>query len=266
MSNRNSVLKEIHQIDDYMQRVTIMTSIHPCAKLLVTVCYLGILVSFPQYDLSGLLAMGIYLIVVYQLGDISIKKTAWGLKEIFLMLLLLGVANLFFDREVLAIWGGIEVTGGMLSFITLYLKGIFALLASYALIATTGIENICYALQVFRLPRIMITVILLIYRYLVMFLKEVERISLAYSMRAPGQKGIHRKAWGSLVGNMLIRSIDRSQTVYESMELRGFGGEFQLKKKENISSSRSFGYAFFASLFLLVFRIFPVFEWIGLLI
>lgn len=48
----------------------------------------------------------------------------------------------------------------------------------------------------------------------------------AYSLRAPRQKGIHFKAWGSFVGQLLLRSMDRAGVVYESMTLRGYQGEF----------------------------------------
>ena len=42
----------------------------------------------------------------------------------------------------------------------------------------------------------------------------------AYALRAPGEKGIHFRAWGSLLGQLLLRSVDRAQLVYESMLLR----------------------------------------------
>ena len=41
-----------------------------------------------------------------------------------------------------------------------------------------------------------------------------------------GQKGIHISVWGSFLGQLLLRSMDRAQALYESMELRGFCGEF----------------------------------------
>lgn len=110
--------------------------------------------------------------------------------------------------------------------VTLMLKGILAVLASYLLIITTTIERICYALRLLHMPKGFVTVLLLIYRYMVVLLKEAERIMLAYGMRAPGQKGIHRKAWGPLLGQLLLRSMDRAQLVYDSMQLRGFTGEF----------------------------------------
>ena len=48
----------------------------------------------------------------------------------------------------------------------------------------------------------------------------------AYSLRAPGQKGIHISAWGSFLGQLLLRSMDRAEALYHSMLLRGFRGEY----------------------------------------
>ena len=47
-----------------------------------------------------------------------------------------------------------------------------------------------------------------------------------YSLRAPGQKGIHFSAWGSFLGQLLLRSMDRAGELYNSMLLRGFKGDF----------------------------------------
>ena len=48
----------------------------------------------------------------------------------------------------------------------------------------------------------------------------------AYSLRAPGQKGIHYSAWGSFLGQLLLRSMDRAEELHASMLLRGYHGEF----------------------------------------
>lgn len=118
----------------------------------------------------------------------------------------------------------IIITGGMVSFVTLVLKGFFTVTASYILVASTSIEKLCHALALIHFPSILITQILLIYRYITVLLIEVKKITQAYSLRAPGQRGINIKAWGPLVGNLLLRTMDRSQNVYESMCLRGFNG------------------------------------------
>jgi cobalt/nickel transport system permease protein len=170
------------------------------------------------------------------------------------------------DQSVWIKIGDVVVTGGMISMLTLIIKGVFALLASYLLIATTSIENICYALRLLHVPKLIVTVIMLIYRYIILFMKEVERISLAYSLRAPKQKGVHYKAWGSLLGQMLLRSIDRADIVYESMTIRGFKGDFYLREFSNqpLGKNRtSILYLIGTGCLITVFRIVPIFEIVG---
>ena len=118
------------------------------------------------------------------------------LKPVLLMVFLIGAANPFFDRTPVLEAGGITVTAGMLSMLTLFCKTGFAVFASYVLIATTTMEQICYALRRLHMPQILVTVLLLIYRYLVLMLKEADRITQAYMLRAPGEKGVKRAPGG----------------------------------------------------------------------
>ena len=63
-------------------------------------------------------------------------------------------------------------------------------------------------------------------------MQEGISIATAYELRAPGQKGIQFRAWGSLLGQLLLHSIDRAQLVYESMQLRGFAGSFSARAEK----------------------------------
>ena len=141
-------------------------------------------------------------------------------------------------------------------------KGLFCFLAVWVLIASTGMESVCAALQQLHCPRVLTTTILLIYRYIVLLLQEGIRIATAYALRAPGQKGIQFRAWGSLLGQLLLRSIDRAQLVYESMQLRGFAGSFPPGQKKHG------GWLFLAVtvFYCAVFRAVPVFELAGRLL
>ena len=126
-------------------------------------------------------------------------------------------------------------------------------------------EQICYALQCLHLPRVLIVTLLLTYRYLILLLKEGSRISAAYALRAPDSRGIAYQAWGTLLGQLLLRSIDRAQLVYESMALRGFDGTFQLSGRAGVGRS-SLLFAVLSVLVCLLLRVFPVFELLGSLL
>ena len=98
--------------------------------------------------------------------------------------------------------------------------------------------------------------------YAIWYDPEGIRIATAYALRAPGQKGIQFRAWGSLLGQLLLRSIDRAQLVYESMQLRGFAGSFPPGQKKHG------GWLFLAVtvFYCAVFRAVPVFELAGRLL
>ena len=87
----------------------------------------------------------------------------------------------------------------------------------------------------------------------------------AYRLRAPGQKGVHLKAWGSFVG-LLLRSIDRADEVYHSMLLRGYNGNFvytQTLIRNAISPGKSVLYGMGWIPALLFLRMFPLFTIVG---
>lgn len=112
----------------------------------------------------------------------------------------MGIANIFYDRNVIMFLGGIPITGGMLSFVTLFLKGAFAVYGAYFLLLTVGIDRLCMALRKLKVPRMMVTVLLLTYRYLIVLLKEAQRMMQAYELRSFRHRGIHIRAWGLFRG------------------------------------------------------------------
>lgn len=225
MSKINHAIHEIHQIDRIASKDQWMNQMHPLVKLWLTLAYVLTVVSFPKYDVLGLLAMAVYIVISFSIAELSLRTCVWRLRIVLPLVCLIGIANPFFDRIPIQM-GLITINTGVLSMMTLMMKGIFAVLASYLLIATTTIEKICYALRLMHIPSIFVTQILLTYRYITLLLGEVNRITQAYALRAPKQKGIHFKAWGSLTGQLLLRSIDRANDVYEGMTLRGYKGEF----------------------------------------
>ena len=180
MAKLGRAIREIHSLENLAERNTFFNRIHPTAKVLVTIWYLILVMSFGKYDVTGLFGMCLYPLILMISGDISIGQAVRRLKPVLLMVFLIGAANPFFDRTPVLEAGGITVTAGMLSMLTLFCKTGFAVFASYVLIATTTMEQICYALRRLHMPQILVTVLLLIYRYLVLMLKEADRITQAY--------------------------------------------------------------------------------------
>ena len=141
-----------------------------------------------------------------------------------------GLFNPLFDRAPMLYLGTVPVSGGVVSMLSLMLKGVLCLMMSFLLIATTPIDSLCAALRRLHVPSVLVTLLLLTFRYVGVMTEELAIMSDAYHLRAPGQKGIHISAWGSFLGQVLLRSMDRAQELYSSMLLRGYEGEFRYAK------------------------------------
>ncbi len=230
MGKIDRAVDEIHRMDHIASRDQWVNSLHPLVKFVVAISYIWTVVSFSKYDILGLSTMAVYLFVGFTISDLSFAACLRRLKIVLPLVCIVGIANPFLDKTPVLL-GTLTVRAGVISMVTLMMKGVFAVLASYLLVATTTIEKICCALRLLHVPGIMVTQILLTYRYITLLLDEVSRTTQAYALRAPGQKGIHFKAWGSLVGQLLLRSIDRAKEVYEAMVLRGYQGEFQYMRE-----------------------------------
>ncbi|TFG35008.1 hypothetical protein EU527_00740 [Candidatus Thorarchaeota archaeon] len=81
------------------------------------------------------------------------------------------------------------------------------------------------ALKTLRIPASVLGSLLIMFRYIPLFLEERNSMQEAQQLR-----GFHRgtrkeqiKSLGFLVGSIIDRALDRSVIVYESMTLRGFG-------------------------------------------
>ena len=241
MNKITGAIYEIHHMDELADRDQWVNRVHPLVKFLITLFYIISVVSNKRLNLAGSLVMGVYPIILFMVSELSVKVSFMRIRLIVPVICVIGVVNIFTDTTELYVIGTFAVTTGMVSMMTLICKGINTVLASYLFIATTSIEKICYALRLLHIPKILVTQVLLSYRYISVLLQEVNKSVQAYALRAPHQKGIQYRVWGSMVGQLLLRSIDRAGVVYESMVLRGFTGEFYHGKTKSCSY-RDYGY------------------------
>lgn len=226
MNQAEKAYKDIRTMDELAAMKSPVHSMNALIKLIITIIYIGAVTSFDRYNLTGLFVMILFPVIWYRISNIDISICFNRLRYIIPVVCLVGIANPFMDRKLWGMLGNVPVSCGMVSMITLAMKGIFCVLVSFLLIATTRIEDICGALRKIHCPKMITTLLLLTYRYIGILLEEVANMANAYALRAPGQKGIRVDAWGSFLGQLILRSIDRAQIIYESMLMRGFNGEY----------------------------------------
>ena len=130
---------------------------------------------------------------------------------------------------------GLPVARGWITLFVILLKGTLAVSAALLLIATTGMNRLAAAMRSLRVPRLFVTVFFLTFRYIGVLGEELARVLRAYDLRAPGQRGITPRAWGSLLGQMLLRAFARAERIHAAMTVRGFRGEYPLGGARNFS-------------------------------
>ncbi|NMD71086.1 cobalt ECF transporter T component CbiQ [Bacillus sp. DNRA2] len=225
MENIKSSLYNLRLLDDLAHLDSFIHKLHPLIKLLTTIVFLVTVVSFQKTEIIRLIPFFFYPILIFTLAEIPLLPI---LKRVLLVapfIIGIGIFNPMFDQHSVFILG-IEIAQGWLTFISLCVKGLLTVTASLLLIATTGMERIAAALRTLKVPKLFVMQLLLTYRYISVLIEEVGRMLRAYSLRAPGQKGIERNAWGPFAGQLILRTFERAQRVYQAMNLRGFTGEY----------------------------------------
>ena len=226
MNKMQKAIQGLAEMDELASRSSPIHNLHPAAKLITTIIYILMTLSFEKYDLSGLIPMILWPVLLFQISGIEIKTCFYKLRIVLPLVMAVGIFNPVFDKTIVLQLGSFAISGGMISMLTLMLKGVLCLMASFLLMAVTRIDSLCAALRQLHIPGLLVTLLLLTYRYVGVMVREVAVMTDAYHLRAPGQKGVHISAWGSFLGQLLLRSMYKAQELYASMLLRGYRHQF----------------------------------------
>ncbi|WKY48674.1 cobalt ECF transporter T component CbiQ [Eubacteriaceae bacterium ES3] len=232
MAGISESMSTIQSLEELADKQTVIHQIHPRVKLLMTLLYIVLVISYKPYDVTGLTFYAFYPVILMVLGEIPVKPL---LKRLLIALpfsFFAGVSNIFFNREAAFYIGNLAISFGLISFFSIMLKTVFTVMAVLILIATTSMPKIAYQLLSFKIPQMIVEQIMLTYRYISVLLEEVSCMYTAYILRSPGAKGIKMQDMGVFVGQLLLRSFDRAESIYLAMKCRGYDGKFLYAKPE----------------------------------
>ncbi len=121
--------------------------------------------------------------------------------------------------------------------LAILLKGSAIMLLSFPLFSTSRFHVTLGAMRSLGAPRALISVFLLAYRALFIFLEDRRRMELSARTRgwvgAGGRRAFALTA--SHVGSLLVRSLDRTDRLWHAMRTRAFAGEFPLLDQSRIT-------------------------------
>jgi len=262
MQDIKSSISQMNALELSAQKNTIIHRLQAPVKIITTVIYLLIIISYGQGQVSRLIPCFFYPALVMALGEIPFKTIAGRLLIALPFSLFAGISNLMFSRETAFILGGIVVTAGMVSFASIMLKTALCVTAVLILIATTDMNGLAYGMLSLRVPPVIVTQIMLTYRYIGVIAEEASVMRHAYLLRAPNEKGIRMKDMGAFLGQLIIRSFDRSERIYNAMKCRGYEGRIAYSDREKISL-KGWAYITVTSIFFLLLRFVNVSTLVG---
>lgn len=194
--------------------------------------------AWPAYLL--LLAMLLAVEIISELGiSYVLKRSALAAPFVLAALPLVFI----YPGETLATLkvGQVQVAlslPGCVRFFSIALKSWISVQAAIVLASSTAFPDLLVAMRALKIPRIMVSIFSLMWRYLFVLADEMLRMNRARLARSgisdqPGLKRGGSLAWragvtGNMAGSLFLRAFERSDRIYNAMLARGYDGEVRV--------------------------------------
>ena len=198
------------------------------ALLIVTVVYLVAMLSVPLQRTDAIIWFAVYPIITAPLAHIPYERLFRNSLYILPLLFFIGIFNPFYDRTPAFTVFGLTVSAGWLSFISILIRGLLATQALLLLIRVAGFNDMCEALRRLGFPGVIVTQLLMVYRYLEVLLQEALTMQRARLARSYGKSSFRASMWGPFVGQLLLRTLERSRRINMAMKARCFRGSLSV--------------------------------------
>ena len=230
----------IHFLDPYKHKDSLIHSLDARIKFVLTLAFiltsaLAPVAAWPMYVL--LFAIVLSIEILSELGIGFVLKRA--LIALPFALAALPVIFTLEGRSLLTIplgnWTLHIYQPGLERFISIALKSWLSVQAAIVLASSTPFPQLLLAMRAIRIPRLMVAIVGLMWRYLFILADEVLRLTRARASRSgqaddpklkPGGSVIWRaRIAGGMAGSLFLRAFERSDRIYNAMLSRGYDGE-----------------------------------------
>ncbi len=230
----------VNTFDRYETGESLIHRLDPRVKVVVTILFIISNVILPDGAwLAFLLAWGLVLGINMLAG----LRWDYALKRSFIALpfALAAITSIFTlpGRPVFALafgpWQPVATDAGLIRFTSIVVRSWLSVQMAILLTATTQFPDMMHALRHLRFPSMLVAVISFTYRYLFVLADEAMRLRRAREARSArplGGGGGGTIFWrarvaGNMVGQLFLRSYERSDRVYNAMLARGYRGYLQ---------------------------------------
>ena len=230
----------LHFLDPYRDRQSTIHALDPRVKFTFTLAFILTMAllpigAWPVYVL--MLALSLSISVLSELGlKYVLKRSMLAIPFVLAALPLLftvkGPVLLTIPISSLSL----TITStGLERLLSIMFKSWVSVQVAIVFAAATPFPDMLQAMRAVKIPRLLVSLFGLMWRYMFVMVDEAIRLLRARAARSgaidrPGVKSGGPIVWrakvtGGMAGNLFIRSIDRGERIYDAMAARGYDGE-----------------------------------------
>jgi len=199
---------------------------NPMAHLLVTLAFIVAVISFDRYTVAALMPLALFPMALAAQARVPAALLVRTVGLALPFAVMVGLFNPLLDRNPMLQLAGLQLSGGWVSLASIVLRVALTVSATLVLVAGTGLPALCSALARLGVPQVLTVQLLLLYRYLFVLAGEAARMDTARRLRAGWQPRLALSTYASLLGQLLLRSVERAQRLHQAMRVRGYTGQW----------------------------------------
>lgn len=247
MATLATTISTIHVWESLSLRNIWVNKLNPLIKLAVTIFFIVVVASYDKYEVVPLVTLFLYPLLLMVFADISFLLMYRKIKPVLLFIFFISFINIFFDSY------------GFIIFFNLFLRSLLCITSAFLFSATTNIFSLTHNLNALGLSNSFIMVINLFFRYILVLLEEAFSMLRAYRMRTMNDNNISYALSGPFLGELLLRTLNRSEKIYSAMSLRN-PHSYNIDKDKIKLNRRDLLYFFSWILVLLLLRFLKIEE------
>lgn len=230
----------IHFLDPYQERGSLIHQLDPRVKFVLTIVFILTVALTPHGAWPVYIILFSLILAIEVLSEIGVgyvlKRASLALPFVLAALpVIFTLEGQILARLPIGPWTLTIYQPGVERFISIALKSWISVQAAIVLATSTPFPELLSAMRAVRIPRLLVAIFGLMWRYLFVLADETLRMIRARSSRSgeSDQPGLNKggslfwraRVTGAMAGSLFLRAFERSDRIYTAMLSRGYNGE-----------------------------------------
>jgi cobalt/nickel transport system permease protein len=230
----------VHFLDPYVPRASPLHALDPRIKFILTLAFILTVSLAPHRAWPVYIVLVSLVLSVEILSDLGVRYVQR--RAVLAFPFVLAALPVIFTLPGMPLfnlslgeWTLVASRQGLARFLSITLKSWISVQAAILLAASTPFPDLLVAMRAVKVPRLIVAIFGLMWRYLFVLVDEALRLLRARASRSgePSLSGVRRGgslAWrahvaGGMAGSLFLRAFERSDRIYMAMLSRGYDGE-----------------------------------------